>query len=104
MAWYILQIFCFGAFFFRSSSLAAPIHCFTAIVRIACGVVVILFENNRLDIGRNVAAIVLSNAGFFPLIAATIGLILKVRVQLKNDGPISLMSNRSQRSVLFPRH
>ncbi|KMP01725.1 hypothetical protein DIZ76_010951 [Coccidioides immitis] len=55
MAWIILLVF--------------------TIIRIACGVVVIIYENNQNNDGLLAASTILLNAGVFPLIAATIGLI-----------------------------
>ncbi|OJJ50108.1 hypothetical protein ASPZODRAFT_1104533 [Penicilliopsis zonata CBS 506.65] len=55
LAWYILSIFC--------------------MIRVACGIVVLLYENKPTSTGLLVASIILLNAGVFPLIGATIGLI-----------------------------
>ncbi|KKK19518.1 hypothetical protein ARAM_003495 [Aspergillus rambellii] len=55
LPWYILQIFC--------------------AVRVACGVVVILYENSPKSVNLYIAALVLLNAGLLPLIGATLGLL-----------------------------
>ncbi|THC94048.1 hypothetical protein EYZ11_006457 [Aspergillus tanneri] len=51
-----------------------------SIIRITCGIVVIILQNNPSDVGLIIAARVLLNAGVFPLIAATFGLLLIVYI------------------------
>lgn len=48
---------------------------YSMLVRIACGIVVIMYEDNPRSTGLTVAAIILLNAGVFPIIAVTVGLI-----------------------------
>ncbi|KAL1965849.1 hypothetical protein VTN77DRAFT_5170 [Rasamsonia byssochlamydoides] len=55
LAWFVLMVF--------------------SLVRVVGGIIVILYENQPENISLTVAAIVLLNAGVFPCIAATIGLI-----------------------------
>lgn len=45
------------------------------VVRLAGGILVILFENNPKSNGLLIATLILLNVGVFPCIAATIGLI-----------------------------
>lgn len=45
------------------------------LVRLAGGVVVILYENQRSSNGLLIATLILLNVGVFPCIAATIGLL-----------------------------
>ncbi|GIJ90923.1 hypothetical protein Asppvi_009888 [Aspergillus pseudoviridinutans] len=54
-AWIILQVFC--------------------LIRVACAIVTILYENTPTSVGLYIAALILLNAGLLPLIAATIGLL-----------------------------
>lgn len=45
------------------------------LVRIACGIVVIFYEKNKSSIGLAVASLILLDAGFLPLVNATVGLL-----------------------------
>ncbi|RJE23297.1 hypothetical protein PHISCL_04371 [Aspergillus sclerotialis] len=74
MPWVILSLFC--------------------IIRIACGIVVILHENKPRDVGLIVASFILLNAGVFPLIAATIGFLRIVTA-------MDIKSNSKLRSALI---
>ncbi|KAH8705236.1 hypothetical protein BGW36DRAFT_421802 [Talaromyces proteolyticus] len=60
-AWYVLTLF--------------------TLVRLAGGIVVILYENNSSSTGLAIASVILLNAGVFPCIAATIGFIKIMLVQ-----------------------
>ncbi|KAF4172293.1 hypothetical protein CNMCM8694_001625 [Aspergillus lentulus] len=65
-AWIILQVFC--------------------LIRIACAIVTILYENSPSSVGLYIAALILLNAGLLPLIAATIGLLRIIIVyEFKNN-------------------
>ncbi|KKA23805.1 hypothetical protein T310_2156 [Rasamsonia emersonii CBS 393.64] len=46
-----------------------------SLIRVASGIVLIVHENQQQEIGPTIAAVILLNAGVFPVIAATIGLI-----------------------------
>lgn len=68
-AWIILQIFC--------------------LIRVACGIVTIVYENNPTNVGLYIAALILLTAGLLPLIAATLGLlriIIAYESKNKNKG------------------
>lgn len=44
-------------------------------VRIASGIVVILYGNDPRSIGLAIAALILLNAGLFPLVNSTVGFL-----------------------------
>jgi hypothetical protein len=46
------------------------------LVRFAGGIVVILYQNDQSSIGLLIASLILLNAGVFPIIASSSGLIL----------------------------
>ncbi|KAE8378011.1 hypothetical protein BDV26DRAFT_292613 [Aspergillus bertholletiae] len=52
-----------------------------ALIRITCGIVVIVLQNRPQDVGLIIAAHVLLNAGVFPLVAAAFGLLLIVIIR-----------------------
>jgi hypothetical protein len=53
------------------------------LVRVACAIVTILYENTPTSVGLYIAALILLNAGLLPLIAATIGLLRIMYVHLQ---------------------
>ncbi|GIK06695.1 hypothetical protein Aspvir_002345 [Aspergillus viridinutans] len=70
-AWIILQVFC--------------------LIRVACAIVTILYENTPTSVGLYIAALILLNAGLLPLIAATIGLLRIIIVyELKNNKTLNM--------------
>ncbi|GIC92450.1 uncharacterized protein Aud_008916 [Aspergillus udagawae] len=70
-AWIILQVFC--------------------LIRVACAIVTILYENTPTSVGLYIAALILLNAGLLPLIAATIGLLRIIIVyEIKNNKTLGL--------------
>lgn len=58
-----------------SRSIAALLQLTIRAVRIAGGIVLILFVNNEASVSYTIAALVLQGTGVFPLILCTIGLL-----------------------------
>ncbi|RHZ59261.1 uncharacterized protein CDV56_106529 [Aspergillus thermomutatus] len=80
MPWYILQVFC--------------------LIRVACAIIVILYENSPTSVGLYIAALILLNAGLLPLIAATIGLLrIIIHYDFKSNKSLRLPMSVSR--ILF---
>lgn len=77
--WIVLLIFTLGMLLFPSHDHDIQLYiltrCFSWSVRLAGGIVVILYENQPSSNGLLIATLILLNVGVFPCIAATIGLI-----------------------------
>ncbi|EAW19925.1 uncharacterized protein NFIA_095450 [Aspergillus fischeri NRRL 181] len=81
-AWIILQVFC--------------------LIRVACAIVTILYENTPTSIGLYIAALILLNAGLLPLIAATLGLLRIIIVyEFKNNNKSLHMPMRISRFLFI---
>jgi hypothetical protein len=72
MAWYFLFTFSLGDY---NPDKRNPGHANGILVRVASGVVTILYERKPADVGILIAAIILLGVGVMPLIAVTIGML-----------------------------
>lgn len=74
LAWIVLMIFSLSERH-RVAIQEMIFHTDSVPVRLASGIVLIVHENQQNKIEPTIAAVILLNAGVFPVIAATIGLI-----------------------------